>query len=93
MSGMPFLNNSIFTGPVIGFNSNPESPMIPVSPVYYRQNPFFSISSPGPIFTIEELWSIETFRGHSIGHMKSALQYGINILIRLKKFSVNTNHV
>ena len=53
----------------------------------------FSISSPGPIFTIEELWSNETFRGHSIGHMKSALQYGINILIRLKKFSVNTNHV
>ena len=76
MSGMPFLNNSIFTGPVIGFNSNPESPMIPG---LFPSDSFFLISSPGPIFGMSEglLGPFDQTRSRDMHH-------GINILIRLK---------
>lgn len=76
MSGMPFLNNSIFTGPVIGFNSNPESPMIPG---LFSSDSFFPKSSPGPIFSTSEgpLGPFDPTRSRDMHH-------GINILIRLK---------
>ena len=73
---MPFLNNSIFTGPVIGFNSNPESPMIPG---LFSSDSFFPKSSPGPIFSTSEgpLGPFDPTRSRDMHH-------GINILIRLK---------